>query len=454
MRALAGLAVVLAACYHPNAVTGAPCAANGDCPDGQTCDTSRNPQVCVPIGGSGAPDGPPVSDASADAATTCTDDTSCAPSAPVCDPTTHTCRGCEADAECTGGVCHELAGTCIADAQVVFLAGAPLGDDTGTCTRARPCATFAHAFTLLSAARTVVRVGDGAYSEAVDLAMQAATGPIVLSGEDRDPAGATITTTASSPVMLFDLGTNVVLEGVTVENGANMGISARGTLVASRVLVSGNATIGISASGTTMDTLRVLDSRITGNGGQGVAVIQTSADLERVAVIGNTGLGVRTSQGAPTIVNCIVGHNGTSSFAGGGVRIDSPQGTVTIAHDTIAYNGGTSSTMNNAPGLQTNASFTVTNMIFADNGTATSTQYSLTVTPTHSLFEGGGTVPQGMGNRSGSPAFVSVGGEDFHITAASAALDVAASSSVLVDIDGQSRPNGGGPDMGADEYYP
>ncbi|MGD8857171.1 MAG: fibronectin type III domain-containing protein, partial [Chloroflexota bacterium] len=42
----------------------------------------------------------------------------------------------------------------------------------------------------------------------------------------------------------------------------------------------------------------------------------------------------------------------------------------------------------------------------------------------------------------------------YHLTAGSAAIDVAATTAVNLDIDGDSRPLGDGPDIGADEYVP
>src|SRR5262245_1572348 len=40
-------AIVLAGCFQATAPLGAPCAQNGACPDGQVCDHSRSPPVCV-----------------------------------------------------------------------------------------------------------------------------------------------------------------------------------------------------------------------------------------------------------------------------------------------------------------------------------------------------------------------------------------------------------------------
>ena len=447
---IAVLAIVLGGCFHPNAKTGAPCAAgNLACPDGQTCDTTQTPPVCVTAGGGGSADGGPA-DAPPDAAPQCLDDSACTmAAAPICDLATHTCRGCIADAECTGGVCIEAQGTCVPDAQVLFLD--PAGTDFSTCSRARPCATFAHAFTQLTTTVHAIRIADGSYTEAVHLPSGTA-GQVWLSGEDQDPAGATITSGSSAPVFLLDNDTNVLLEGVTVANGGGDGIQVRGQLLASRLLVRGNTFNGINLLGQNTSVLRVLDSRIDSNG-QGILTKSGAVDLERTVIVGQGGGGVHTQGGPLTIVNCIVGNNGSVFSGYGGLRLDQIQGGATIAYDTIAYNK-TAAGSTNAPGILANTPVTVTNMIIADNGTNGSAQYSSLVTPTHSLFEGG-TAPQGMGNRAGPPAFVDETGNDFHIRPTSAAIDTAAAAgSVMVDVDGQARPFGAGPDMGADEYVP
>jgi hypothetical protein len=42
---------------------------------------------------------------------------------------------------------------------------------------------------------------------------------------------------------------------------------------------------------------------------------------------------------------------------------------------------------------------------------------------------------------------------DFHLTAGSVAIDAGLDIGVLVDLDGEARPNGSLPDIGADEFY-
>ncbi len=450
VRAIA--AIVLSGCYHPNPATGVPCAANGDCPDGQTCDMQQSPPVCVATPGSGSVmDAPLFLDAPPDAPPACTDSSTCATADPICDPATHTCRGCIADAECTGGVCVEYSGQCVADADVLFVS--PTGSDLFTCTRAMPCATLNYAFTLLTSTVHVIRIGNGAYAQGLHLQSGSyGLAQVVLSGETSDPAGATFVA-PSSPAFLFDLSTNALLEGVTVMGGTGDGIDSRSQLIVSRVAATGNSGAGINENG---GTLLVADSTITYSNNLGITSGKGVIDLERDVVLGNQGGGVRTQQGPVTIVNCIVASNGTGGSTGttvGGLRLDN---LVTlgsrIEFDTIAYNQITTGTSVSA-GVQISATFDITNMILADNGASGSPQMAASVAVTHSLFEGG-PAPQGMGNKSGSPAFKDITNGDFHITAGSLAIDNAGASTVLVDIDGDARPYGPASDMGADEYHP
>ncbi len=411
------------------------------------CDQTQSPPVCVAM--PGGPDAP-VADGSIDAAPACTDSSTCAAADPICDQTTHTCRGCIADTECTGGVCIEYNGKCVPDANVLFVG--MMGSDGGSCTRMAPCATFGYAFTLVNATMYVVRVGDGNYVEPIHLPSNGGATQVVLSGEDRDPAGATFSP-LTSPGMLFDGGTNVLLEGFAVMNSPGDGIQARGTLVASRLDVSNNSSNGINQS--SMDAsggMRVVDSKLTNNQQLGVLSGKGYVDVERDYVIGNQGGGIRTQQGPITIINCIVAKNGSLTSNVGGLRLDN----LTVAGsdielDTVAYNSIQAGT--NAPGVQAGNTVAITNMILADNGAAGSAQMSSNVAVTHSLFEGG-PQPQGMGNKTGSPAFKDITNGDFHITAGSMAIDNATTTTIGVDIDGETRPYGAGPDMGADEYHP
>ena len=57
-------------------------------------------------------------------------------------------------------------------------------------------------------------------------------------------------------------------------------------------------------------------------------------------------------------------------------------------------------------------------------------------------------------DRAGDPAFVDAAGGNYHICAASPAIDQGGNAGVSTDVDGQPRPMGAGYDIGADEYVP
>src|SRR5262249_53775894 len=50
-------AALTVGCFHPRVATEVPCGPNGECPNGQSCDDTRQPPTCVGPG-SGSPDGP------------------------------------------------------------------------------------------------------------------------------------------------------------------------------------------------------------------------------------------------------------------------------------------------------------------------------------------------------------------------------------------------------------
>ena len=60
---------------------------------------------------------------------------------------------------------------------------------------------------------------------------------------------------------------------------------------------------------------------------------------------------------------------------------------------------------------------------------------------------------QGTNPLHGDPAFVDSEGGDYHIGPGSAAIDAGADAGVTTDIDGDQRPAGPLPDVGADEAW-
>ena len=66
-------------------------------------------------------------------------------------------------------------------------------------------------------------------------------------------------------------------------------------------------------------------------------------------------------------------------------------------------------------------------------------------------WSGSGTILTGTHNYRGDPAFLAPDDGNYHIRAGSAALDRGVDAGVSADIDGDPRPAGSAPDLGADE---
>ncbi len=73
--------------------------------------------------------------------------------------------------------------------------------------------------------------------------------------------------------------------------------------------------------------------------------------------------------------------------------------------------------------------------------------------PCTAVTAGNGVLSCGAGNLAAQPGFVNAGAGDFHLTAASGAIDAGQTAGApAVDFDGSPRPQGGGVDMGAFEF--
>jgi hypothetical protein len=81
-----------------------------------------------------------------------------------------------------------------------------------------------------------------------------------------------------------------------------------------------------------------------------------------------------------------------------------------------------------------------------------------TVSEDYSLFYDNTTnlngVTGGSHSLTGNPAFVNSAADDYHLTAASAVIDAGVNAGVTTDLDGVTRPQGAGYDIGAYEYEP
>jgi len=380
--------------------------------------------------------------ASNGACVACTNDTQCtAEAAPVCDTHTNTCRSCSADADCASGVCLEATGTCAGDGQVVFVKGS--GTDTGTCTKASPCATLTYAVTQTSGTRNVIHIVGQTYHLATSVTFTNFVG--YVDGEN------TVISDDNLVQWLFAGGTVTISEVSMADfkvNGADV------TLFDSALL---------SPCGQTNGTLTVDHSTLAGS------IVCSAGTLN---VTNSTVTGTISTRTCPSKIERDLVQDVVLSFAGGTVAIDdnvflstqagAEPAVVLLPGLTAGVTGAIefNTLMNHASAVaagpaidcQGGATPMITSNILAWNSAVTptcATQYS--------LYDKALALPAGTGNIAGDPAtfFTNLTGNDFHLATASPAIGAADPNiaSPPPDFEGTARPSPAGskPDIGAYE---
>jgi hypothetical protein len=238
---------------------------------------------------------------------------------------------------------------------------------------------------------------------------------------------------------------------------------------------------------------------ITGNGGSGIVCDNANPIITNCTIANNTadyGGGIWLwNNSYPTIINCTIKENNTAL----GATIHCGNSSPTITNCTIADNTGgdsggiglynsplntiiTNSIIKNNTGSSIggincyDSSLIITNCTIADNtggdNGGIDFVWGLSLTITNSILWGdypneintGPTSPahivtfsniqggySGAGNIAADPLFV--GNGDYHLTALSPCINKGTSIGAPdYDIDGDSRPQGAGYDIGADEY--
>jgi hypothetical protein len=148
---------------------------------------------------------------------------------------------------------------------------------------------------------------------------------------------------------------------------------------------------------------------------------------------GNAGGGVALSGSEFNLTNNFIVLNGGVSSAYGGVQVLQPGAMATLSFNTIADNTASGTT---ASGVRCIDAAVVSSSIVHGND---NDDLSPACAPSHCHL-----------TADGDPGFV--GGGDYHLAPGATCIDGADPAATLShDVDGQPRPQGVGPDIGADE---
>jgi uncharacterized repeat protein (TIGR01451 family) len=236
--------------------------------------------------------------------------------------------------------------------------------------------------------------------------------------------------------------------------------------------LTGNAVISNTADGSggglylDSSSAALMDNAIGGNrtntGGSGGGLYLYHSDgvtMSGNVVVNNTagasGGGLFVHRGSVTLVNNVVAHNRILQYFGSGVQVRA--GTVHLLHTTIHDNtGGDGSGVYARSETIYNSTIWLTNTILVSqsvgvNVAADNTANINGVLWFNNMTNTSGTSVNITNEYTDTPAFAADG---YHLTGDSAAIGKGVNAGVLTDIDGQSRPQGSAPDLGADEYVP
>ena len=217
----------------------------------------------------------------------------------------------------------------------------------------------------------------------------------------------------------------------------------------------------LSGDGSTISGNLIEENRGSYGAGIGINTGGQPAVISRNVILNNRaefrGGGIIIRYNNARLYNNVIAHNETNSEgAGVYVRNASPQ----FGHNTLAQNtGGEGSAIY----LGTSASVVLTNTILVSHtvgitvtagsaATLEATLWGSEAWANGTNWGGDGTIVTSPGDIWGNPAFVNPAAGDYHLGPGSEAINAGVDAGVTTDIDGDPRPFGAAPDIGADEF--
>jgi hypothetical protein len=318
----------------------------------------------------------------------------------------------------------------VTEANVIYVA--PNGADSGSCPRTAPCATLPFAVGKTAGARTHVVLAPSTYQTNVNVANSTSASSVTIHG-----GGSTLREQSSSSAVVKSGAAILELDNVTIVGASTAAIDmSNGTLKH----VSVNNSKGLLLTGTI--TASDVDlTNVSGATNLPAAVTVTppaTLTWNRGVILGGfqgiSGPSVAFTNFNVALTNLVIAR--TTDVA---LMFYETSGTVSFS--TIVDSGSSAAQIDctTAPGLQIDHS-----IIWSTNASERPTTGQCTLS---SSIAGPVTVNGAM---NVDPMFVNELAGDYHIKATSPAND-AASSGPSTDVEGTSRPQGAGFDLGAYE---
>ncbi len=350
-----------------------------------------------------------------------TDATSCAAATPVCGMD-NLCRACGKHADCASAVC--LAdGSCGSEASIAYVA--PNGTGTA-CSKAAPCGTMVAA---VMTGKAIIKVATGLVKSSQPTLIDGRAVTIFAEEGakiDRDTEdGPVLRVQGRSDVKIYDLEIT----------GA-----------------SGNGANGIDLDASGAPKLALMRVKLTGNQGLGLLAQGGEVTLSQSTISGNIGGGISVSNATFDITNNFIYRNGNSTGTTiGGVNFAvAAAASNRFEFNTVVDNEIATSTTSSGGVLCDITGFAASNNIIARNfvnrvsAAANANTLGQCTHPSSKVVADLGELKFLAPDM---PPF------NYHLAVGSSAIDQATTASpVVIDADGDPRPQGAQKDLGADEY--